>query len=312
MAGLLVLSQDEVKSLLDLDRLRTAVAEALSQSSGGTCSIPPRIAAFTGAGLLAAMPGYLPDSTLAVKLVSVFPHNHTHGLPSHQGMIVLFDPETGSPLALMDGTYITAVRTAAASAVAAETLARPDSRVIAILGAGVQGATHLEALSRVFGFQEIRIASRHTEHAHALANGHDVAHAVSFEEAVRSADIICCCTDARDPVIQRDWVRAGAHVGSVGTGAEIDPQTIAGGSIFVEWRGAVKNPPPAGAIELQGMDSDTVTEIGEVLNGTRPGRTSPEQITVYKSTGHAVEDAAAAGLVYDAATRASIGATITI
>lgn len=312
MAGLLVLSQDEVRSLLDLDELRTAVATALSRLSSGMCSVPPRIAAFTNSGLLAAMPGYLPEATLAVKLVSVFPHNHDHGLPSHQAMIVLFDPETGSPLALMDGTYITAVRTAAASAVAAQTLARPDSGILAILGAGVQGATHLEALSRVFSFQEVRITSRHTEHAHALANGHGVALAVSFEEAVRGADIICCCTDARDPVIQRDWVRADAHVSSVGTGAEIDAQTIAGGSIFVEWRGAVKNSPPAGAIELQGMDSDAVTEIGEVLNGTRRGRTSAEQITVYKSTGHAVEDAAAARLVYDAATRADIGATITI
>jgi ornithine cyclodeaminase/alanine dehydrogenase-like protein (mu-crystallin family) len=129
----------------------------------------------------------------------------------------------------------------------------------------------------------------------------------SFEEAVRGADVVCCCTDAGEPVIRFGWLSPGAHVSSVGTGFELDPETVARGSVFVEWRGAVENPPPAGARELQGLDPAPITEVGEVLSGAHPGRRSDDEITVYKSTGHAVEDAAAASLVYQRARTRGVG-----
>jgi ornithine cyclodeaminase/alanine dehydrogenase-like protein (mu-crystallin family) len=129
---------------------------------------------------------------------------------------------------------------------------------------------------------------------------------------VRGADIVACCTDAREPILRREWLKPGAHVSSVGGtfGPELDPETVAAGRVFVEWRGAATNAPPAGAAELQGIDAATLTEVGEVLAGTRPGRTSRDEITVYKSTGHAVEDAAAARLVYDRARAEGVGISL--
>jgi alanine dehydrogenase len=199
--------------------------------------------------------------------------------------------------------------------VAAGALALPDAAVLAILGAGVQGRSHLKAFPLVRDFGEIRVASRTPGHARALAEGHPIARAAgSFQEAVAGADVVCCCTDAREPILEAGWLAAGAHVSSVGGtfGPELDPGIVRSGRVFVEWRGAATNRPPAGAHDLQGLDPSAVTEIGEVLAGTRPGRTSRDQLTVYKSTGHAVEDAAAAGLVYRRALEMGAGTTITI
>jgi ornithine cyclodeaminase/alanine dehydrogenase-like protein (mu-crystallin family) len=262
---------------------------------------------------MGTMPGYVPGVALEVKLVSVFPGNYEHALPSHQGVIALFDETSGAPLAIMDGTYITAIRTGGTAAVATRVLARKDAKVLAILGAGVQGESHLATLPRVRDFEEIRIASRDGAKAATLASHHPRARAVgSFEDAVRGADVVACCTDAREPVIRRDWLKPGVHVSSVGGtfGPEIDPMTMSAARVFVEWRGAATNPPPAGAHELQGLDADSLTEVGEVLAGTRPGRVSEDEITVYKSTGHAVEDAATARLVYDRARAEGAGITL--
>jgi ornithine cyclodeaminase/alanine dehydrogenase-like protein (mu-crystallin family) len=159
------------------------------------------------------------------------------------------------------------------------------------------------------------VASRTPGRAAALAEGHPLARAAaSFEEAVAGADVVCCCTDAREPVLKAGWLAPGAHVSSVGGtfGPELDPVTVRSGRVFVEWRGAVTSPPPAGAHDLQGLDPATVTEIGEVLAGTSPGRTAHDQLTVYKSTGHAVEDAAAAELVYRRAVEAGAGTRVPI
>ncbi len=305
MAQLLFLTRADVERLLDIDALLEALASALASFSAGKTSAPPRVGArVPERGILGAMVGYLPGAGLEAKLVSVFPHNHQHGRPSHQALIALFDEQDGTPLALMDGTYITAIRTGGAAAVAARALARDDAKVLAILGAGVQGVSHLETFPRVRNFAEIRVASRNPGKAAALASRHPRAQVVNtFEDAVRGADIVACCTDAREPVIRREWLKPGAHVSSVGGtfGPEIDPATLAAGSVFVEWRGAATNAPPAGAHELQRFDVDRLTEIGEVLSGTRPGRRSADELTVYKSTGHAVEDVAAARLVYDRA-----------
>jgi alanine dehydrogenase len=298
---LLYLSQSDVEDLLDLDAMLEAIGQALVLFSSGLTSVPPRTAARAPDGLMGVMAGYVPGVALEVKLVSVFPGNHGQGVPSHQALIALFDEKDGTPLAVMDGTHITAIRTGGAAAVATRALSRTDSRVLAILGAGVQGGSHLDTFTHVRDFTEIRVASRDQAKAATLAARHPNARvAASFEEAVRGADVVACCTDAREPVIRREWLKQGAHVSSVGGtfGPELDPETVAAGKVFVEWRGAATNAPPAGAHELQGLDASAITEVGEVLAGTKPGRTSERDLTIYKSTGHAVEDAATASLVY--------------
>lgn len=313
---MLYLTRREVEALLDVDAMLGALTRALVQLSSGQASVPPRTAARAGSrGLLGVMPAYLEGVALEAKLVSVFPDNHAAGLDSHQALIALFDDGTGTPLALMDGTHITAMRTGGAAAVAAGALARRDARVLAILGAGTQGWSHLQTFPRVREFKEIRIASRNPEHAEKLAASHPGARvSSSFEEAVRHADVVACCTDAREPIIDRAWLAPGAHVSSVGGtfGPEVGTDIVSSSRIFVESRGVVTNAPPAGAHELQGMDPQQVTEIGEVLGERRPGRQSDAEITLYKSTGHAVEDAAAARLVYDRALAGKVGLELTL
>src|SRR5262245_29367855 len=181
---------------MDVDALLDALAGAFVAVSAGTTSVPPRTAAHVpDRGLLGAMVGYVAGAGLEAKLVSVFPENDQRGLPSHQALIAIFDERDGTPLALMDGTYITAIRTGGAAAVAARGLAREDAKVLAILGAGVQGASHLETFPRVREFGEIRVASRDPEKAALLAARHPRACVVtSFEAAVRGADVVACCT----------------------------------------------------------------------------------------------------------------------
>src|SRR5262245_15157269 len=308
---MLVLTRAQVRELLDLELLLDALERAFVELSAGRASVPPRIAASTERGLLAAMPGYA-DGVLEAKLVSVFPDNHAAGLPSHQATIAVFDDQTGTPLALLDGTEITATRTGASSAVSTRALARDDARVLAVLGAGVQGRSHIEAAKRVRDFDEIRVASRTADHARALAEEVGGVAAESFEEAVRGADVVSVCTDAAEPVLSAGWLAPGTHVTSVGAsreGPELDRDTVTAGLLVVESRVAFE-PYPAGAHELQGLDPESAVEVGEVLAGTREGRTSPEQITVYKSMGHAVEDAAAAGLVYRRAREQGVGTEV--
>jgi alanine dehydrogenase len=292
------LGQDEVARLLDVDQLLDALERAFVELSAGRASVPPRIAAFSERGLLGAMPGYV-DGVLAAKLVTLFPDHE----PSHQALIAVFDAETGTPTAVMDGTHITAVRTGAGSAVATRALAREDARVLTILGAGVQGRSHLDAVGRVRDFQEVRIASRDPEHARAFAEETGATALDTFEEAVAGADVVCACTSAAEPVLRRDWLDPGTHVTSVGSsmeGPELDRETITAGLLVIESRVAFQ-PPPAGSHELQGLDPGVAIELGEVLSGSHPGRTSADEITVYKSMGHAVEDAAAAALVLERA-----------
>jgi alanine dehydrogenase len=300
----LVLSQDDVRRLLDLDELIDALADAFAEVSLGRTSVPPRVAAFVPQrGLLAAMPGYA-AGVLETKLVSVFPGRE----PSHQALIALFDPETGAPLAVIDGTHITATRTAAASALSTRLLAREDSRVLAILGTGVQARSHHQAVTRVLDFEDVRVAGRSRERAEALG----ITVADSFEAAVRDADVVCACTDASSPVLRRTWLASGTHVTSVGAskeGPELDARTVRAGLLAVESRVAFQ-PYPAGAHELQGLDPTAAVELGELVADTRRGRTSAEQVTVYKSMGHAAEDAAAARLVYERALREGAGAEV--
>jgi ornithine cyclodeaminase len=308
---MLVLTRAEVEELLDLDALVDALARAHAELSAGSASMPARIAAFgENDGLLGAMPGYLPSAGLGCKLVSVFPHNVDR--PSHQAAIALFDSANGSPVALMDGTFITASRTAGAAALAARLLAREDATVLAIIGTGVQARSHARAFSGLRAWEEIRVAGRDREKAEELADEIG-ARATSFEEAVRGADVVAATTHSAEPVVLLDWVAPGAHVGSVGfaaPGFELDPALVRAATIVVESRGSSFAPSPAGAPELAGIDPESVAELGEIVAGTRPGRTSRDEITLYKSVGVAVQDLAAAALVLKAARERGAGLDI--
>lgn len=306
MDDIVYLTEADVRGLLAMPALRDRLRIAFGRYSAGRADVPPRIAARAPKGMLAAMPGYLEGVGLVVKAVSVFAENHGTDIPSHQGLIVVCDEHTGTPVAIMDGASVTALRTAASAAVAADLLARPESSVLAIIGGGVQGHSHLAAFADLRPWSDIRIASRSNGSALALAARHPSAKAMPFEQAVRGADVVSLTTDADHPVIDPAWVKPGAHIGSVGNRAELHPGFTAG-TVFVEWMGAAASPPPAGATELQGLDLDRVVEIGRVVNGDHPGRTAADEVTVYKSTGHAIEDAAAARLVLDTAIEKGVG-----
>jgi ornithine cyclodeaminase/thiomorpholine-carboxylate dehydrogenase len=303
-----------VRELLEPDALLEALAEGFQALSSGQVVAPARNEVrVPSAGFLLGMPAYQAGREIAVKLVSVFSENARRGLPSHQALICLFDGETGTPLSLMDGTYITALRSAGAAALATRLLARPESHVLAIVGAGVQGAAHLRMLPHVRQFSEIRVASHHLANAQRLAASDPRARAVaSIEEAVRGADVICLCTDAGEPVVSPDWIAPGTHLTSVGyrpPGGELDPALLARGRLFVETRLAFQ-PPPAGCGELAGLDPSSGAELGELLQDRAPGRRFPEELTIYKAMGHACEDLAAASLVYRRAKEAGTGRTV--
>jgi ornithine cyclodeaminase len=289
---MLVLSRRDVETLLDLDELIDALAQAHAELSAGFASIPPRIAAFVPAGLLGAMPAYLPSAGLGCKLVSLFPQNTDR--ETHQAAIMLFDPENGSPLALLDGTYITAMRTAGAAALSTKLLAREDAKVLAILGTGVQSRAAAEMFQRVRGFAEVRIAGRG-----------------EFEDAVRGADVVAATTAAEQPVVRAEWLSPGTHVTSVGyhpPGSELDPGIVERADLVcVELRDSSFAAPPAGAVELAGVDPGEAVELGELVAGSRPGRGSESEITLYKSVGVAIQDLAAAALVLRAARERNIG-----
>ena len=293
---MLVLSRSDVEGLLDLDALLDALAAAHAELSAGQASLVPRMGAFAGeTGILGAMPAYAPSSGLGCKLVTLFPGNRDR--PTHQAMIVLFEPGTGTPVALMDGTYITAMRTAAAAALATRLLSRPDARVLAILGTGVQSRSAQEMFPRAREFAEVRVAGRG-----------------DFEEAVRGADVVHATTASPDPVVRFDWLSPGAHVSSVGYGAggsELDPAIVERADVVVvEQRDSAFAPLPAGAPELEPRGRDGVVELGEVIAGAAVGRSSDEEITLYKSVGVAVQDLAAAALVLAAAQERGVGQEI--
>src|SRR3954462_4017314 len=292
---MLVLSRSVVEELLDLDALLDALAAAHAELSAGEASLVPRVGAFAADGILGAMVGYAPSAGLGCKLVTLFPENRDR--PTHQAAIALFDPSTGTPVALMDGTYITAMRTAAAAALATRLLARPDARVLAILGTGVQSRSAQEMFPRARDFAEVRVAGRG-----------------EFEEAVRGADVVHATTASPDPVVRFDWLSPGAHVSSVGYGAggsELDPAIVERADVVVvEQRDSAFAPLPAGVPELEPRGRDGVVELGEVIAGTAVGRTSDEEITLYKSVGVAVQDLAAAALVLAAAQERGVGQEI--
>jgi len=324
----LVLSRAEVESLLEPDLLRAELAKAFTDLSAGKVSMPTRIAALVPErdGLLAAMPAYLPTaSALTTKLVSLFPRNTDR--PTHQAVIVAFDAATGTPAALLDGEAITAARTAAGSALSTDLLSRKDATTLAIIGTGVQARAHLRALRRVRPFTRVIVAGRDAKKAGHFAlteSGREgpITALANVEQAIREADVVCACTHSPDPVVRREWLRDGTHVTSVGyntAGREVDESTVADALVVVESRAAVLAAPPSGSNDLNWPIRDgRITkdhihaELGELVTKQRPGRTSEKQITLYKSVGVAVEDAAATALVLRLAKERGVGKTIEI
>ena len=298
---MLVLTRDEVEALLDLDALVDALADAFVDLSEGRASMPQRVAAFSGHGLLGTMPAYLPSAgILETKLVTLFEGNAGTELPTHQAAIAVFDPERGAMTALMDGTYITATRTAAGSALSARLLAREDARVLAVCGTGVQAGTHARAVSRVRSFEEIRFAGRDRAKAEALAAEVGGVAVDSFEEAVHGADVVCATTHSPDPVVRHAWLKPGRtsprsasipRAPSSSRSSSPTPRSSSSRAMRFSRRSPPARTTSAGSIP------ERLTELGEVLTGKQPGRTNAEQITVYKSVGVGVMDAAAAALV---------------
>lgn len=314
MPRLRVINADQVTELLTADLLRPALERALQAQAAGGANVPPRIAAHAKSGLLSAMPGYLEDTALITKLVSVFPDNVD--LPTHMGVIVYFDMNTGLPLALIDGEIITRDRTACTASIAADQLTRSDAEVLTIVGVGVQGQAHLSFFRGLRDWKEIRVVSRRVSAAQQLIDQSGVPEAVAtdisqIEDAVQGSDAVVLCTHSQSSVIDASWVRPGTHVSSVGSFAELpqellQPETV----VVVDHLGAVETPPPAGAVELQSLDSSEVVALGALLSGAATGRTRATEVTVYKSTGHAVQDIAAARIVYDRALAENVGIDI--
>lgn len=312
---MLFLSRKEVEGLLDPRELLTVLEEGFKALSSGQLNVPPRNQAIAPKGILVGMPAYMPGQHMSVKLVSVFHENHEVGIPAHQATITLFDSDTGTPLAFMDGEYITSMRTAAGAILSTKYLARQDRTSLAIVGAGVLGHAHLRMIGTLVGIEEIWIASKDFSHAQALASIDSRARATnSVQEAISQADVVCMCTSSAEPVIRKEWVREGAHIASVGyrpPGGELPRDLIERSHIFVESKVAF-DPPPVGCSELQGLSPDAGTELGEMLLGQKPGRKNDTEITIYKSMGHAMEDLVAANLVYDKASQQKLGKEINL
>jgi ornithine cyclodeaminase/alanine dehydrogenase-like protein (mu-crystallin family) len=311
MGNLRWLSAAEVRQLLDPVALRAGLESAMSALSAGEVDVPPSIGARAERGLLAAMPGHVRGLGMAAKLVTIFPCNV--GVPSHQGLIALFDADSGRPLAVMDAEVITEARTAMTAAVAADLLARPDATTLAVVGGGAQAGAHVETFAPLRSWREVRVVNRTRAGAERVAAAAEAAGlgpvlvSDDVRTAISGADVVALCTHADQPVVEPGWIGSGVHVSSVGSLAELPVELGRADVVFVEWRDSVVVPPPAGAAELQGLDPGDVIELGDLIAGRASGRQRPDQVTVYKSTGHAAQDVAAARLVYDAALATGTG-----
>jgi alanine dehydrogenase len=287
------LDETAVRHLLRMEEVIPLMERALADFSSGKVVQPMRVMVPVAEhqGFLGLMPAYT-GAALGTKLVAFYPHNTD--VLTHHATILLFKPDTGEPLATMDGRLITEVRTAAVSAVATQRLARSDASVLAIIGSGVQARSHLEALRLVRNFQEVRVWS--PRRAATFAKEHSVRAAASAEEAVRGADVVVTATTSSTPVLSGQWLSPGAHINAVGTPRpdwrELDDEVLRHARIYVDSREAAMK--ESGDVIAAGK---IFAEIGEVVSGAQPGRRSAEDVTLFKSLGLAVEDVATAGLV---------------
>jgi ornithine cyclodeaminase/alanine dehydrogenase-like protein (mu-crystallin family) len=295
----LFVNEEQVRNHLQMTDLIPAMEKALIDFSTGKVTQPVRsvIKVDPSGGFLGLMPALTPNG-LGLKAVTFYPSNAERGIPTHMATIFLVDPETGTPLAIMDGRLITEMRTAAVSAAATRLLARRDAKILAILGSGVQARSHFEALQLVRHFEEIRVWGPTREHVERFAKEIG-ATAMSSEDAVRGADVVVTATNSKTPVLKGVWLKPGCHINAVGAcrpdWRELDDEAMSN-VVFVDWReGAMKE---SGDVILSG--AKIYAELGEALSGKVPARAN--ETTIFKSLGMAVEDIAAAMLVYRSST----------
>ena len=322
----LILTQPEVRRLLPMRACMDLMAEAFRSLARGEGVNPLRSAMKLHGerGILGLMPGMSGSpEALGLKVVTVFPGNHGTEYDSHQGLVVLFDTEHGLPIAILDASEITAIRTAAASGVATELLAREDATELAIVGSGVQARTHLEAMLEARPIERARVYSPTEANRVAFAEQASERHGIaveaveSVEEAVRNADIICTVTSSREPILEGEWIALGTHINAAGSSVkftrELDTDAVASSRLFVDRRESTLNeagdflfPKVEGAID----DSHIVGELGEILLGELTGRESEKEITLFKSLGLAVEDLVSAHYVLERARAEGVGVSV--
>jgi len=324
-----VLSEEDVKNLLSLEEIISAVESAFRMKGLGHAQMPPKQYLFMKKynGDLRTMPAYLEETdAVAVKVVNSHPENQKHGLPTVMATIILVDPRTGAPEAIMGGTWITALRTGAAGAIAAKYLANPNPKTVGIVGAGTQARTQLMGLELVFEtIEEVRVwdlnekaAVKYAKEMESKYNQEFVYSVKSVRNAVQGADIIVTATPSREPLVSAEWVDEGAHINCVGADApgkqELDPAILTKSKIVVDdWSqschgGEINVPLAKGIIDK----SDVWGDICEIVAGLKQGRTSQDEITVFTSTGLAIQDAAAAKIAYQKALKQKIGEQVDI
>jgi ornithine cyclodeaminase len=321
-----ILRASDVRRFLPMEECIALMERTMIAVSAGHAVVPLRsIMAMPGdRGMLGNMPGYLADpECFGVKLVSLIPRNQPPLHSSHLGIVLLFEPEHGRPVALLDGAEITAIRTAAASALATRWLARPGAGDLALLGAGEQAQSHLQAMLCVRPLRRVRVWARDQEKARSFARTEAVRHGIEIEvsgsvqEAVEGADIVCTLTKAREPILEGAWLAPGTHVNVVGSSvpaaAEIDTPAVVRARFFVDCRNSTVH---EGGEYLKALKEGAISpahilgEIGEVAAGSVPGRRAEDDVTIYKSLGIAAQDLAAAYHVYTEARAAGVGQVI--
>jgi ornithine cyclodeaminase len=305
----LILSHADVHAALSPETCARAMRDVLADRARGRTHMPLRSVMRPPAavGLLGLMPSW-GFGQFALKAVCVMPGNPARGLDTHQGLVTLFDARTGVPEAVLDASAVTEIRTAAVTAVATDLLARRDARVLAIFGAGVQARAHLRALRATREFTDIR----------AYAPTHELEGATacrSAQEAVRGADVVVTATNSRAPVLRHEWLRPGTHLNAIGasmpTAHEIEPETFVGATVFADSRESVEH--EAGEYQLalrDGLPAEVSAELGEVLIGAHPGRTSDTELTLFRSLGIGVEDLAAARAAVAVAREQGVGTEV--
>ena len=297
---MLILDEEQVRAVVRIGDLIPAVEKALIDFSTGRVTQPVRnmLAVDEFEGFFAPMP-VITEDAMGVKLLSYYPRNDERDLPTHHAMILLFRPETGEPLTMMEARLITEMRTAAVSAAATKVMASPDAKTLAILGSGVQAGSHFETLSLVRPFEDIRVWSRTPEHAKRFAEEIG-ATAMPAKDAVSGADVVVTATSAMEPILQGAWLKPGAHVNAIGaprpTWREMDDAAMSNVVVVDSREAGLKE---SGDVILS--KAVIHAELGEVLAGTES--IDPAQTTIFKSVGLAVEDIASAKLVYDRTAR---------
>jgi ornithine cyclodeaminase len=321
---MLVLNQSEVERLLTMPKCIELMTETLSALARGEATLPLRTVFAIPDGAFAVMPAALANpSTVGAKLITVLPKNHGTKYDSHQGAVLLFDTGNGSLLSVMDASSITEIRTAAASGVATNVLAKKGATSLGILGAGVQGHSHLDAMMAVRPLKTVKIWSRNGANAEKLARrasdryGVDAKAVPTAKDASMNTDIICACTSSNEPVLFGEWLSPGAHVNAVGSSQnharEVDSATVVRSRLYVDRRESALKEPGDIVTPIRNGEitpDHIVGEVGEVLIGKAPARGSDDEITLFKSLGIAIEDLASAYFLYAEAKRQGAGVEV--